>query len=343
MNKLTVILPIYNVEQYLKTCFESLLKQTYKDFEIWAVNDGSPDNSLDLINDYQSKYQNIIKVIDKKNGGYGSVLQYAIDNVVTEYMLVCDPDDYLEANALEVLMKMVLDNDLDIAVGAKSLVYADSDHKVYDKSYNDDNVKLENNYLYQAKKLKYNDLFFLDPSPHAKVYRVSLLKDVKFVEKVSFTDTILFYAGLLNANKVMYTDIAIANYLIEREGNTMTDIKPKVIEDLYKVYQYTINYAENTKYKYDIFYYRMFESFKYNFRELKRIDAKKEIIKEKANLLYENLKLLKKYNYKIKRFYQEYATYGRNERIKDMLLLSIVSKLVFKREVDKLIKEKYHE
>lgn len=340
MNKLTVILPIYNVEKYLKKCFDSLLKQTYKEFEVWAINDGSPDNCLLIMNEYKNKYPTFIKVIDKQNGGYGSVLQYAVNNIETEYMLVCDPDDYLEDDALEILMKITLDNDLDITAGAKSLVYSDSEQKIYDKSYNDDHIKLEVDYLYKAKQDKFNDLFFLDPSPHSKVYRVSLFKDVRFVEKVSFTDTILYYSALLNADKVMYTDYACSNYLIEREGNTMTDIKPKVIDDLYKVYQYTINYADITKHNYDIFYYRMFESFKYNFRELKRIDASNDIIKEKAMLLYNNLLLLKKHSNKIKKYYKVYAMYESNERIKDMLLLSSLSKLVYIREVNKLIKER---
>ena len=86
-NDITVIVPTYNVEKYIGKCLKSLLNQTYKNFEIWAVDDGSPDNSKEIIQKYQ-KVDNRIKYIYKKNGGYGSVLEYCIKKINTKYFLI---------------------------------------------------------------------------------------------------------------------------------------------------------------------------------------------------------------------------------------------------------------
>ena len=104
MNKadVTIIVPIYNVEKYVEKCIRSLLSQTFKNIQILAVDDGSPDNSKDIIRKL-SKKDDRVKLVVKENGGYGSVLQYAIKNIQTEYFIVCDPDDWLRKDAVEKL------------------------------------------------------------------------------------------------------------------------------------------------------------------------------------------------------------------------------------------------
>lgn len=99
MANVTVLVPMYNVEKYVSKCLDSLISQTYKDIEIWAVNDGSPDNSRNIVLDYAAK-DSRVKLIDKENGGYGSVLQMGIKKIKSPYFLVCDPDDWLEPTAI---------------------------------------------------------------------------------------------------------------------------------------------------------------------------------------------------------------------------------------------------
>ena len=84
MARVSIIVPIYNVEKYVEKCLQSLLRQTFKDIEIWAISDGSPDNSIEIIKKY-SKKDKRIKCVEKENGGYGSVLEYAIKKINTEY------------------------------------------------------------------------------------------------------------------------------------------------------------------------------------------------------------------------------------------------------------------
>ena len=103
MAKVTIVVPIYNVEKYLPKCLDSLISQTFKDIEIWAISDGSPDNSVKIIKEYEKKDKRV-KCIEKENGGYGSVLEYAIKNIKTKYFLICDPDDWISEDAIEVFI-----------------------------------------------------------------------------------------------------------------------------------------------------------------------------------------------------------------------------------------------
>ena len=104
MSKVTIIVPIYNVEEYVAKCLDSLLRQTYSDYVIYAVNDGSPKNEQPIIDRYAAAYPEKVVAIRKENGGYGSVLEMAIARLDSEYFLVCDPDDYLADDALETFL-----------------------------------------------------------------------------------------------------------------------------------------------------------------------------------------------------------------------------------------------
>ena len=94
MSKVSIIVPIYNVEKYVSKCLDSLTRQTFSDIEILAVSDGSPDNSKEIVLKYAEKDKRV-KFIEKENGGYGSVLETAIARIESEYFMVCDPDDWL--------------------------------------------------------------------------------------------------------------------------------------------------------------------------------------------------------------------------------------------------------
>ena len=117
----SIIVPIYKVEKYLKKCIESLIKQTYNNIEIFLVDDGSPDNCGKICDDF-SKIDSRIKVTHKENGGYGSVLEYSINHILGKYFLICDPDDWLNENAVEELYNCMISNNVDFVIGRKKLV-----------------------------------------------------------------------------------------------------------------------------------------------------------------------------------------------------------------------------
>ena len=95
MIKLSVIIPVYNVEQYLGECLESVIKQTLKDIEIICVNDGSTDNSLEIIKKFARKDERI-KIIDKPNSGYGDSMNKGLETETGEYIGIVESDDFIE-------------------------------------------------------------------------------------------------------------------------------------------------------------------------------------------------------------------------------------------------------
>ena len=111
MIKYSFIVPVYNTKKYLKKCLNSLVKQTYKDFEIIVINDGSTDNSMDIINDYSKKYKNI-KVINQKNQGLSMARNNGVKEAKGKYILFIDSDDYVNADLLENIDKEI--NDVDV-------------------------------------------------------------------------------------------------------------------------------------------------------------------------------------------------------------------------------------
>ncbi|WP_216829046.1 glycosyltransferase [Alkalihalobacterium elongatum] len=113
--KVSIILPVYNVESYLERCLGSLLAQTMSDFEIIAVNDGSTDKSLDILNEYASKDQRM-KVIDKENGGVSSARNAGLEVAKGDYIGFVDPDDWVDKEMYEVMYKTALIDRADIVM-----------------------------------------------------------------------------------------------------------------------------------------------------------------------------------------------------------------------------------
>lgn len=226
MAKITIMVPIYNVEQYISKCLDCLLNQTFTDFEVWAINDGSPDNSREIVKEY-GKQDKRIKLIDKENGGYGSVLEYGINNISSKYFLICDPDDWLERTALKELYNFAEKNTLDIAVGDKYKVYTYKNDKEYITSF-PERLNIEPNRKYTDPK-DISRFAFGEVSPHAKLYRTDIAQKISFPHHVNYTDTILYIMALTQSKSVGYIDKPLANYLMDRPGNTMTEqIKKRI-------------------------------------------------------------------------------------------------------------------
>lgn len=110
--KVSIIIPIYNVEEYLEECLLSALKQTLKEIEIICVNDGTPDNSMDIVNKYAKEDSRIV-IVEKENGGLSSARNAGMAAAKGEYVYFLDSDDYILEDAMEVLYKQAHDNDLD--------------------------------------------------------------------------------------------------------------------------------------------------------------------------------------------------------------------------------------
>lgn len=119
MPKVSVIVPVYNTEKYLRECVDSLLKQTLTDIEIILIDDGSPDNSAYICDEY-AKLDSRVKVIHKENGGLSSARNVALDICQGEYIGFVDSDDFVEPTMFEELYNSAINNDSDISICALS-------------------------------------------------------------------------------------------------------------------------------------------------------------------------------------------------------------------------------
>ena len=124
MDKVSVIVPVYNVEQFLSRCVESIVRQTYTNIEIILVNDGSPDASPSLCDKYAKRYSNV-RVIHKANGGLSSARLAGFREVAGEDVLFVDSDDYIEPTMVEDLMGSIKDNNADLAICGYNTVRGD--------------------------------------------------------------------------------------------------------------------------------------------------------------------------------------------------------------------------
>ena len=113
--KVSVIVPVYNVEQYLARCLDTVLAQTYENLEVICVNDGSTDNSLNILEHY-ARFDSRIKIVNKENGGLGSARNAGIKEAEGKYILFLDSDDYIASFAVEHLVKNAEKNNADICL-----------------------------------------------------------------------------------------------------------------------------------------------------------------------------------------------------------------------------------
>ena len=221
--KVSVIVPVYNVEQYLSDCLESICRQTLKGIEIIVVNDGSTDNSLSIIKSFQQKYSNI-KLINKKNGGLSSARNAGIDMAVGEYLFFVDSDDYIDSQTVESLVRQAMRDDSDVVIYDTKFIYANKiviPHRTVPSNKED--------------VVKYLLTYKLAPSVCGKLYKTSLIKDhgIRFIEGLNVGEDyctsprILYYA-----NKVSHCKGCYYNYIKYNETSYTNNYKAKNIEDI---------------------------------------------------------------------------------------------------------------
>ena len=114
MAKVSVIVPTYNVEPYLRECMDSIIGQTMKELEIICVNDGSTDGSLAILKEYAEKDSRVV-LIDKQNAGYGCAMNDGLDRATGEYIGIVEPDDFVDRHMYEDLYRIAKEKDLDVA------------------------------------------------------------------------------------------------------------------------------------------------------------------------------------------------------------------------------------
>lgn len=114
MLKVSVVVLVYNTAKYLKKCLDSIMNQTYENIEVIIINDGSTDESANIISEYLKNYPEIIKYFSKENSGIADTRNYGIEKVSGDYFLFVDSDDYIDINLISNLVKCIENNNIDI-------------------------------------------------------------------------------------------------------------------------------------------------------------------------------------------------------------------------------------
>ena len=237
---ISVVVPVYNVEKYLHYAMESLLKQTYKNFEIILVNDGSIDNSGKICEDYAGNYENIF-VYHKENGGLSDARNFGVENSNGEFITFLDPDDYLECYSLELLAGIQKKYDCDIvSTRVKSTeVYNNySNYRLTKKDY-EKNIYLMDNKSFLEEAL-YDKVATV--SACGKLYRRNIL-EVPFPKGKIYEDLFVISEHSANSKKIVHSKLQIYNYY-KRSGSI---VNSKFTNKQYDFFEAISNNRDVTK------------------------------------------------------------------------------------------------
>lgn len=232
--KVSILIPVYNVEKYLSRCIESVLSQNFLNYEVILVDDGSSDRSGNICDEYSKKYPNIIKVIHKMNGGHNSARLSGFQIACGKYIMFLDSDDYLLPNALSILYNKI-EEGYDIVRGGYKMVSVKSE-KLFSRN---DDWCIEGNKTFREKLIYGN----IDSFLWGGLYKKELLKENDFkdiidlsigedwctnfilasrIKKVYILKDII-YAYWVNEKSIMHKTIASHNY-IERMHKPLIEI-----------------------------------------------------------------------------------------------------------------------
>ena len=210
---ISIIIPIYDVEPYLKRCLDSVVNQTYQNIEIILINDGSPDNCPRICDEYKLK-DSRIKVIHQENGGLSAARNAGLELMTGKYVTFIDSDDYVEKDYVEFLYNLVLNNDAEIGICAYTAIY-DSGRKITQAK--DLNIVLSPKYT--LEKMLYHEDF--NVAACAKIYKAELFDNIRFSKNRIFEDVLTTYLVVDKAFKIAIDLKSKYNYMI-RDNSIMT-------------------------------------------------------------------------------------------------------------------------
>ena len=224
--KVSVIIPVYNAENYLEDCLDSILKQTLKEIEIICVNDGSSDNSLQILNGY-AKEDSRLKVISQENQGAGSARNNGLKYAKGLFVIFLDCDDIFEHNMLETMHRKAVLLDLDVCV-CRSNQFNNATKKVKDSPWTIKKELLPEEEVFSAKDIKKDFFSLFVWWPWDKLYRKSFLDERNIHFQVLRTTNDLYFVvcTMLSANKIGYVDNVLAHHRIHI-GNSLENTRAK--------------------------------------------------------------------------------------------------------------------
>ena len=220
---ISIVIPVYNAEKYLGGCLNSIQNQTYKNFEVILVNDGSIDNSESICKSFVEA-DTRFRYYLKGNGGASSARNFGLDNVTGDYVTFIDADDWVEENHLEVLINNIKENNSDMAVS--SIKKFDNSNNFYFRVYSN-----EEKYLLNYNKLNRVEFLVILPKlipannsykvAVSKLFKKELVTDVRFDESIVYGEDLEFFFKIYNnINSISYVDEVTYIYRLHDERSS---------------------------------------------------------------------------------------------------------------------------
>lgn len=311
--KISVIIPVFNVSKWISRCVQSVLHQTFTDFEIILVDDGSTDNSLEICQMFAQKYD-CVKVFHKNNGGLSDARNYGVKHSTGKYIVFIDSDDYVENDYLVELYKVISSTSSDLAICEYNMV-EENEKYISSKRFN---IPLGISTLSGKKLLPYiyDDSGVVIVVAWNKIYKKSIFESLSFEKGRLFEDEYLIVNLLWQVKKVTLIRKPLYNY-VQRKGSIIktrftlkkaNDVntfmlrrikffKDKNNEELYKlaVQNYKDWIIGVTRYKTDISDELFWKYLQKQFRQLVRIKSSNSVKKRVKDIIgYLNIGIINK-------------------------------------------------
>lgn len=241
--KVSILIPIYNVDKYLEQCLSSVVDQSINDIEIICVNDGSTDRSLEIIKNFKNYDERII-LIDKENSGYGDSLNRALDCARGEFIGIVEPDDFIAKDMIKTLYTYAKNNNLDVVKSEYNLYWTDKPvkkHSFFECGISKDKI---NTVICPQKDCV--NVGHIPPSIWSALYKREFINDnnIRFLTTpgASYQDTGFSFKVWLKSKRVMLIDYYGYNY---RQDNENSSVK---IANKEKINALNIEYGEIIKF-----------------------------------------------------------------------------------------------
>ena len=204
---ISVVVPVYNVEHYLKKCVDSICHQTYRNLEIILVDDGSTDCSGSLCDEFATS-DSRIRVIHKSNGGLSDARNAGMELASGEWWMLVDSDDYIAPDTAETLLLAAVENHCEIAVCNMMRIYEDGKQEPFYCPVTEPTI--------WAGEQRFETL--RQPSVCNKLFRADLFKELRFPKRKFYEDTFVYHVLAHRANRIALTGLSGYYYLSRRES-----------------------------------------------------------------------------------------------------------------------------
>lgn len=317
MSKISVIIPFYNEEERISRCIDSLIAQTFKDFEILLINDGSTDNTAKIVEKYAENHKNIT-LINQKNSGQGAARNNGIRKSQAPYITFVDADDYVDCEYLNMLYESLIRNNSDISICNITKIT-----KGKKKDYDNYNNLFDN---------KIKNYMISHPGPVARLYKKELFtnNNIYFLEGIIYEDLGTIPLLGLYAHTISHINVTLYSYVIRENSTMRIQNFNKKIDDIFIVIEHLDKeFAKRTNGEYnDVLEYLYIEHLLYSatLRYIQFKDVRKKYINKIRNIIDNKFPNWKK-NQILKRKSLKFKIVVHLAYYKKICLLSIIKNL----------------